>query len=392
MNEELKRLWEKYSDVVDGQLVTTPPEKDKPFYTEYTEESESSQKNATLPCGSQDIETFFQYQMQYLNKRETPENYDAKQEIRNIFCRSNSIEDGYKGNNVTISRESYHGYITLMCPCCFRLQTHRYDQHISTKIDALTFFDPYDENKHEKQNIIPATPTHYYVCECEFCGTKSIYFNQIDNAIASSISILNLKGFHTSYCCQGHIRKDGRIDNAYISFKNKLILPYLKHLPLGWEIDMPVYRKQDQVVIRGYFKTENEHKKILTDLSQFVSELPSDDANDIIITEVKKALFKLFKDIDEFKSIVPLQKESHATKPSDWFVGDLKEFMEWKSDQKRFQYLLSKLPERFFDKNIGDGFRQYVIMQENLRNLGMFTSMPEFGEKIIDSLGKTLFV
>ena len=53
---------------------------------------------------------------------------------------------------------------------------------------------------------------------------------QIDDLIAPTIQILNLKGYRTAWCCSGHVREG--FDSAYIQFEFGGITP--EELPDGW--------------------------------------------------------------------------------------------------------------------------------------------------------------
>lgn len=50
------------------------------------------------------------------------------------------------------------------------------------------------------------------------CGP---FLVQIDDRIAEAVSLFNKCGFYTSYCCQGHVYRDGSYSRPYIMFEIK---------------------------------------------------------------------------------------------------------------------------------------------------------------------------
>ncbi len=90
---------------------------------------------------------------------------------------------------------------------------------------------------------------------------------RLDNNIAKSIFVLNKKGYYTKYCCEGHT------DCAYVYFKNNCIVPYLRYLPITWEIDMDDFKKGN-VIIRSDSIDIEEQKQSLFDLYCFAMSLP----------------------------------------------------------------------------------------------------------------------
>ena len=89
---------------------------------------------------------------------------------------------------------------------------------------------------------------------------------QIDDLIAPTIQILNLKGYRTAWSCSGHVREG--FDSAYIQFEFGMITP--EELPTGW------------------FWAEDGHMQY-----QYVSCFPDDLSWEIV--EVMDMLFKWAK-------------------------------------------------------------------------------------------------
>lgn len=63
---------------------------------------------------------------------------------------------------------------------------------------------------------------------------NTLDFYEIDDAIASSIRLLNLKGYRTAWCCSGH----ADIPQAYIQFYFAETYPWdITDLPSGWSAE-----------------------------------------------------------------------------------------------------------------------------------------------------------
>lgn len=83
----------------------------------------------------------------------------------------------------------------------------------------------------------------------------------VDEFIAPAIRELNLKGYRTEYCCQGHafvtIVNDVATfaDNAYIAFLNPL--PEDITLPENWEFDTVDGHFGERLLMRNEYEFEN---------------------------------------------------------------------------------------------------------------------------------------
>ena len=93
---------------------------------------------------------------------------------------------------------------------------------------------------------------------------------QIDDLIAQTIQILNLKGYKTAWSCSGHVEKD--FNSAYILFEFGEITP--EELPAGWfwEEDGNM---QYQYVSCTPDDLEKEITEVMRDLLNWVESLPS---------------------------------------------------------------------------------------------------------------------
>lgn len=77
--------------------------------------------------------------------------------------------------------------------------------------------------------------------ECKCDTTDNFQYVEIDDGIYSAIKQLNLLGYKTNFCCEGHT--DDRGIQTYIVFdwdKNKQMFD---SLPEGWRYDGYSYRK-----------------------------------------------------------------------------------------------------------------------------------------------------
>ena len=83
---------------------------------------------------------------------------------------------------------------------------------------------------------------------------------EVDECLAEVISILNKKGYHTEYCCSGHLRKTRYNnltelhDNLYITFSDKMRFKTI-NFPKDFEVEYSDYF-DDRIIIRKYYKSE----------------------------------------------------------------------------------------------------------------------------------------
>ena len=93
---------------------------------------------------------------------------------------------------------------------------------------------------------------------------------QIDDLIAPTIQILNLKGYKTAWSCSGHVREG--FNSAYILFEFGEITP--EELPAGWlwEEDGHMYY---QYVSCTPDDLDREISEVMDDLFKWAESLPS---------------------------------------------------------------------------------------------------------------------
>ena len=117
---------------------------------------------------------------------------------------------------------------TAMCPACYALfnitipkakidfeytaqdTTDTLSIHNSSLVDPTAYCDMLQL----KHNCMRA----YLQLSQDGCGP---FLVQIDDRIAEAVSLFNKCGFYTSYCCQGHVYRDGSYSRPYIMFEIK---------------------------------------------------------------------------------------------------------------------------------------------------------------------------
>lgn len=112
-----------------------------------------------------------------------------------------------------------------------------------------------------------------FVCDKCFCTMTKCKCNnnpmtliQIDKNIQSIIRILNIKGYETIYCCEGHYNNNG-YTNTYIYFKQ----PIKTRAPNGF-----VWQKNGLILEHIYnlntmckIEFENQKKEYLKNLEEW---------------------------------------------------------------------------------------------------------------------------
>ena len=105
---------------------------------------------------------------------------------------------------------------------------------------------------------------YYSKCKCadKKCNGSMI---EIDELFLISISILNKKGYRTTFCCSGHPLEHKTIYNhSYISFDSNILLP---NLPVGFKYDEDIdCNINGDIVIRKFFSDLNNDSKITKEL------------------------------------------------------------------------------------------------------------------------------
>jgi hypothetical protein len=154
-----------------------------------------------------------------------------------------------KGDYYVRTKDNYDGYVALMCPECFHVVYKKVSSSSVTQIktkELLSCPDDYDYGMYSH--------TSFYTCECEFCK-ESQSLIQLDPNIAKAISILNLKGYKTKFCCEGHPAQENVPDVAYIYFSDWILMSkFIDDLPFGWYLDMETYRNEHEFIIRAEYQ------------------------------------------------------------------------------------------------------------------------------------------
>ena len=138
-----------------------------------------------------------------------------------------------------------NGYIGFYCYHCFEPIYKYVNYNLSHK------------NKESEKNIINLT----YSVECDRCKYISIWDEYLDPNITKAISILNLKGYKTRCCCEGHNNGYGSSD-AYILFENDDLSNmlydyamkrelYLSHTLSPWYLEDTKYINMDCEYIKA---------------------------------------------------------------------------------------------------------------------------------------------
>ena len=90
---------------------------------------------------------------------------------------------------------------------------------------------------------------------------------EVDDLIAPAISLLNQKGYLTTFCCSGHVNIDPCLERAYIAFEFGVITP--EFLPEGWS-----WICDDQMEYIYKSITMEKIVIVMSDLLSWAKELP----------------------------------------------------------------------------------------------------------------------
>lgn len=139
------------------------------------------------------------------------------------------IPDKPKDVTLTAKLRMTSGFkFTAMCPACYSLFNITipkakidFEYTAQDTTDTLSIYnsslvDPtaYCDMLQLKHNCMRA----YLQLSQDGCGP---FLVQIDDRIAEAVSLFNKCGFYTSYCCQGHVYRDGSYSRPYIMFQIK---------------------------------------------------------------------------------------------------------------------------------------------------------------------------
>ena len=104
----------------------------------------------------------------------------------------------------------------------------------------------------------------------ELSETPTKGYIQVDDLIAPTLQILNLKGYRTAWSCSGHVRED--CDSAYILFEFGEITP--EELPSGWFWEEDGHMEY-QYISRSPDDLIREITDVMRKLSDWAESLPS---------------------------------------------------------------------------------------------------------------------
>lgn len=124
-------------------------------------------------------------------------------------------------NNMHKVREKYDGKIGLMCPNCYGYWIVDFHQDCTMTISEDVFLDDYEDNTNSKYDHDISPYRELIFCnmsKCPDCSSDNDLI-MIDPNIVSIVSILNKKGYITTFSCEGHNDPDGSI-LPYILFNN----------------------------------------------------------------------------------------------------------------------------------------------------------------------------
>ena len=171
-----------------------------------------------------------------------------------------------KGCTKTITmEESRHGFLSLMCPHCFNIVTRQVDYDISSSVEAIQHVD----GRSQTPDLHLFFSKNYKMTKCPKCKSKYVDMIELDPNISKAISLLNKKGYFTSYCCEGH----GRYDTGYVVFTNKYqVLEHLNTLPITWCLDYnDIKQQKSKLIIRTEYCNKAE---AMVDLLDWANGLP----------------------------------------------------------------------------------------------------------------------
>lgn len=164
----------------------------------------------------------------------------------------------------THSKNKYlkYGHHGLMCPECYMIYEVIIGENINSKCTL--------HHKYKGDIIdIDILPRVDFLTVCKYCKTD-VKLIEVDYNIAYSISLLNRKGYLTTFCCEGH-KSSYEYSDGYISFKDNSILEYIDYLPDSWYIDLQNLREGKYIIRTDVF----DKSQAMTDLFSFCKGLPN---------------------------------------------------------------------------------------------------------------------
>lgn len=189
-----------------------------------------------------------------------------KDEMKQRYYNSEFGKIGY-------AAKSYRrGKLKLMCPHCFQL----YERRIIEKIETSINIAGKDDKIYEPMIYLDTYPK-FTIMEC-ICGETFVKPIELDWNIAEIVSAFNKKGFKTDFSCEGHITDDPmnkRSSQPYIFFSDTSIMDYYNQLPISWEIDYDMFKRDvsKKVRVRIYTEMYNREESF-KELREFIDSLP----------------------------------------------------------------------------------------------------------------------
>lgn len=166
--------------------------------------------------------------------------------------------------------EQMDGSISLMCPRCFNYETIKIHYNVDIEYENEKYVGD-EGDEYEEGLILAITERRFKIAECKICGLRDYDAIEMDPNMAKVIRILNLKGYRTNFCCEGH----GSYE-PYIYFHSKgnvktdLVDFSLYKLPLSWYLDLEDFRA-GRIIIRS---DVTQYPDCIKDIEEFVVGLP----------------------------------------------------------------------------------------------------------------------
>ena len=107
-------------------------------------------------------------------------------------------------------------------------------------------------------------------CQCKTANNSIMQYVEIDDRIYPAIRNLNLLGYQTSFCCEGHTDERHTIQ-AYITFVCDKSEKMFEVLPEGWQYESYNYRKVKHYkynIIRSIIPDSRQIKRLTTEQKQ----------------------------------------------------------------------------------------------------------------------------
>lgn len=160
-----------------------------------------------------------------------------------------SLKSGYRHYSNKMGckdTEKRSGHVYIMCPHCYTITLIEID--ISYIITSTN-----------EENV---TLYLQYRKFCKVCK-RWVEGIEIDYNLGKVISMLNTKGYHTLYCCEGHGKT-----TPYIYFKRHMILPWLNTIPSEFSYEFA----PEGIIIRA--NNQRVWKEAMYEITLWAEALP----------------------------------------------------------------------------------------------------------------------